>query len=101
MSARTKVPTSAPDAAIAITREALNLASVAADWGNSRLDPMLEALIQLCDFSSTDHKATARLKLVRNIAKETQILVSDMAGIFEYDERDLLERLSHLEGGAK
>lgn len=91
----------APDAVIKALDLAVDQAQIGASWANDRIDPMIKAIIGLADFTHTNADMTNdRLKLVRKLALETSILVDDMAGGFEREARELIEKRVGLEGGA-
>jgi hypothetical protein len=99
MSARLNV--AEPDAAIALTKESLDLAGLAESWVNHRISPMVEAIIELAAFSSeVAHKSNRRIELIRDIAKELSMLVDEAGGQFEREQRDFEQKLAQLEGGA-
>lgn len=91
----------AKDPVIQAMGAAVDQASIGVSWANDRLDPMIQAIVSLATFTSDDAaKCNTRLKLICDIANETGILVNDMAGCFEREQRDLEEKLAELGGGS-
>lgn len=91
-----------PETAASVAEEAREMASVAVSWANQRIMPMILALRELADYSSTDPiKCHMRLALIRDIANEADNLVNEMAGCMEAEELNFAEKLAQLEGGAQ
>jgi hypothetical protein len=95
-------PAPVPETAAVLADQAVELAALAASWANQRVMPMVQALRVLAAFSCSDANAcNSRLALIRDIANETDILINEMAGCFESEQRDFEAKLTKLEGGAQ